>query len=128
MVTGPEDTWSVIAPIAADSPAWAAYAPWLVELQWFLKDVPGAVARFREVRSGVADVGLAAAFVAGDLLAAERSGEPNALAQSYADATVVEGPLVVGAPMPRFELRGLDPPTSSVGRRTCGGCRSGRRR
>lgn len=107
-LTGPADAWSVLAPIAPDSPAWAAYAPWLVELLWFLKDVPEATARFGEVRARVADMGLEAAFVAGDLLAAERSGVPDALARSYTAATRVEGPLIVGAPMPRFELRSVD--------------------
>ncbi len=103
-LTGPEDAWGVIASIPPDSVAWAAYSPWFVELQWFLKDVPAAVARFEQVRALVVDMGLHAAFTAGDLLAAERSGQPDDLAKAYRSASIVEGPLVVGEPMPRFEL------------------------
>lgn len=111
-LTGPKDAWSVVAPIAADSQGWAAYAPWLCELMWFLKDLPEASARFQEVRAGVADAGLQAAFVSMKLMTAERSGGADALAEKYAAATIVGGPLVVGEPMPRFELRGVEDGTT----------------
>ena len=107
-LTGPEDAWNVMASIPPDSVAWAAYSPWLVELRWFLREVPGAVALFGRVRGSVHDIGLQAAFRAGDLLAAERSGQADVLAQAYRDATVIGGPVIIGQPMPEFELWRVD--------------------
>lgn len=105
-ITGPEDAWSVVAPVPVDSPAWAACSPWLLELLYFLKDFTGASARLQAVRARATDVGLVESFVSLDLLVA--ADEPDAQAESYRAATKIAGPPVVGEPMPRFELRELE--------------------
>ena len=98
----------MIEPIPPDSPAWAAYAGRLVELRALFGDHAEAAARFEAVRARVEDIGLLTAMRAGDLLAAERSGEPSQLAQAYVAASAMSGPPRVGEPMPRFELIELD--------------------
>lgn len=107
-LAGARAAWAIVDPVPADSIAWAAYSPWLVELGWFLREIPEAHARLSEVRGAVADVGLQSAFTALDLLSAERSDQPDALAHAYRDATRADGPVVVGQPMPAFELRSVD--------------------
>lgn len=107
-LTGAEDAWTVVAAVAPDSPAWAAYAPWIVELAWFLRELPEARAHLQAVREHSPDRGLQSAFTALDLLAAERSDEADALADAYLAATRIDGPITVGEAMPAFELRSID--------------------
>lgn len=105
-LTGPGDAWALMRDIPPDSPAFAAYSPWMLELSWLLRDVPEAAGRLDEVRAVQVDIGLRSAFKSFDLLRAEREGD--ALAPVYAAATEVDGPLVVGEAMPAFEFPRLD--------------------
>lgn len=107
-ILGADAAWAVIEPVPADSIAWAAYSGRLVELRALFGDHPDAGRRFDAVRREVDDLGLAAAFRAGDVLAAERSGAPDAVAKAYVAATTVAGAPRVGRPMPPFELIDVD--------------------
>lgn len=100
--------WFVIEDIPPDSIAWAAYSSRFVELRALFGDFADAQELFAEVRERVPDLGLATAFAAGDLLAAERTVDPDAVAEAYIAASTVTGPPVVGRPMPAFELFGVD--------------------
>jgi thiol-disulfide isomerase/thioredoxin len=105
---GPQRAWSVIDAVPPDSISWAAYAPLLVELRWFLRDVPEATRRLDAACEGGRDAGLRSACRAAQLLEAKKSGNDETLAAAVLDATVLEGRVVVGEPMPRFVLRSVD--------------------
>ncbi len=107
-ITGPDDAWTVIEPVPADSIAWAAYAGKLLELRALFGAHPQARERFAQVRERVPDLGLTTAFHAGDLYEAMRSGEPDAAAQAYVESTTMTDAPREGNPMPAFEFVDLD--------------------
>ncbi len=107
-IRGPEDAWTVVAPIPADSIAWAGFSERLFELRALFYGLPEAEARFAEVRAQVEDVGLQAAFRAGDLLAREKASPKD---DKQPTSMTIAGTPEVGQPMPEFALVNLDDDT-----------------
>lgn len=109
---GPEDAWSVIEGIPADSIAWAAYSERMLELRVLMNGLSEAEARFAEVRTQVPDIGLQAALRAGDLHTKETSREDDDAAAAHAARMTMAGSPEEGAPMPEFTLVDFDSGTA----------------